>query len=85
MVKRETLAGSEIKIITFDRPVLELAISHSTNNQIEISNDGEMYFFIGTNASVTHLKYLVGQKTFYVKNPNSSSMVITLLVEKEGN
>lgn len=85
MIKREVLEGSEIKIITFDKPVLELAISHSTNNQFEISNDGVTYFFIGTNASVSHVKYLVGQKKIYVKNPNSSSMVITLLVEKEGN
>lgn len=85
MIKRELLEGSEIKIITFDKPVLELAISHSTNNQFEISNDGVTYFFIGTNASVSHIKYLVGQKKFYIKNPNSSSMVITLLVEKEGN
>ena len=85
MIKRETLNGSEIKIITFDKPVLEIAISHSTNNQFEISNDGVTYFFIGTNANINHIKYLTGQKTFYLKNPNSSTMVVTLLVEKEGN
>lgn len=85
MIKRELLKGSEIKIITFDKPVLELAVSHSTNNQFEISNDGVIYFFIGTNANVNHIKWLVGQKTLYIKNPNSSDMVISLLVEKEGN
>lgn len=85
MVKRETLDNSEIKIIKFDKPVLELAVSHSTNNQFEISNDGVTYFFIGTNANIGHIKFLTGQKTIYVKNPNSSSMVVTLLVEKEGN
>lgn len=39
MIKRETLDGSEVKTITFDKPVLEIAISHSTSNQFEISND----------------------------------------------
>lgn len=85
MIKRETLNGSEIKIIKFDKPVLEIAISHSTSNQFEISIDGVTYFFIGTNANTNHIKFLTGQKTIYVKNPNSSTMVVTLLVEKEGN
>lgn len=64
MVKREVLEGSDIKIVTFDKPVLEIAVSHSTNNQFEISNDGFTYFFIGTNASVAHIKFLTGQKLF---------------------
>lgn len=85
MIKREILDGGEVKTITFDKPVLEIAISHSTSNQFEISNDGVTYFFIGTNANVNHIKYLTGQKNFYVRNPNSSSMTITLLVEKESN
>lgn len=85
MIKRETLDASETKIITFDKPVLEIAISHSTSNQLEISNDGVTYFFVGTNANINHIKYLTGQKTVYVKNPNTTSIVVTLLVEKEGN